>query len=131
MPKQRLTGTLDQQCDFLYNLALDKMAQGNYTGAAYALKEVVKYAPHYRDAQALLAEANARKTAQQRLLIAGLVGAVLFAGLGSWWGWANDLYLIGFAVIGAIVGYAVGAWLERFRLPFSRVRNIRQTPPGY
>ena len=38
--KQTLIGTLDEQCEFLYDLALEKMDQGNYTGAAHALKEI-------------------------------------------------------------------------------------------
>ncbi|HMN31708.1 MAG TPA: hypothetical protein PKE45_26400, partial [Caldilineaceae bacterium] len=54
MPKQLLTGTLEEQCEFLYTMAVEKMAQGNYTGAVHALKEVVKHAPDFRDAQALL-----------------------------------------------------------------------------
>ena len=37
MPKQKLTGTLDEQCEFLYGLAITKMAEGNYTGAKHAL----------------------------------------------------------------------------------------------
>ena len=58
MPKQKLTGTLDQQCEFLYGLAITKMAEGNYTGAKHALQEIVKYKPDYRDAAQLLEQVS-------------------------------------------------------------------------
>ncbi|RIK44841.1 MAG: hypothetical protein DCC55_01165 [Chloroflexi bacterium] len=123
MPKQLLTGTLEEQCEFLYNLAQEKMAQGNFTGAAHALAEVVKHAPDFRDAQALLAEAKARKAAQQRLLIAGILGALLFVGLGSLLQLSNDLVLIGLALAGAVAGYGVGNWLESYRLQAGAVEK--------
>lgn len=62
MPKQTLTGTLEEQCEFLYQLAQEKMAQGNYTGAVHALQEVTKHAPTFRDAAALLREAKQKKS---------------------------------------------------------------------
>ena len=54
MPKQLLTGSLEEQCQFLYSLALEKIQQGNYTGAVHALKEIVKYKPDFLDAADLL-----------------------------------------------------------------------------
>jgi len=62
MPKQLLTGALEEQCDFLYALAQEKMSEGNYTGAYHALKEVVKHAPQREEAVALLAVAKQRKS---------------------------------------------------------------------
>ena len=47
MPQELLTGSLEEQCDFPYAMAIDKMARGNFTGAAHILGEVVKYAPDY------------------------------------------------------------------------------------
>lgn len=114
MPKELLTGTLEEQCEFLYNLAREKMAQGNFTGAVHALEEVVRYAPHFRDAQELLAEAKARKVLQRRLLIAGLCGAIVFVGFGTLYGLPNDLYFLALAGIGAVVGYGLGLFLTRF-----------------
>ncbi len=38
MPKQMLSGTLDEQCAFLYDLGRQKMEQGNYTGAIHAFR---------------------------------------------------------------------------------------------
>ena len=63
MPKQKLTGSLEQQCEFLYGMAITKMAQGNYTGAKHALEEIVKYKPDFRDAQQLLEQVKARTPA--------------------------------------------------------------------
>ncbi|MCL4861100.1 MAG: hypothetical protein KJZ93_16910 [Caldilineaceae bacterium] len=115
MPKQLLEGTLEEQCEFLYNMAQEKMAQGNFTGAVYALNEVVKHAPRFRNAQALLAEARMRKAAQRRLLIAGILGAVLFVGVGTLMRLPNDLMFLALAGVGAVVGYGVGNWIESFR----------------
>jgi hypothetical protein len=115
MPKQLLTGTVDEQCEFLYTLAQEKMAQGNFTGAIHALQEVVKHRPRFRDAQALLAEAKARKAVQTRLLIVSLVGALLFVGIGTVVGLSNDLFFLLWAGLGALVGYGVGNWFERYR----------------
>jgi hypothetical protein len=123
MPKQLLVGTLEEQCEFLYNLAQEKMAQGNFTGAAYALAEVVKHRPDFRDAQALLAEARARKSAQRRLLIAGILGAIVFVGIGSLLQLSNDLALIGLALVGVVVGYGAGNWLESYRLQTGTARK--------
>jgi hypothetical protein len=47
MPQELLTGSLKEQCDFLYEMAVDKMAHGNFTGAAHILGEIVRYAPDY------------------------------------------------------------------------------------
>jgi hypothetical protein len=115
MAKQALTGTLDEQCEFLYKLAQEKMAQGNFTGAIYALKEIVKYAPEYRDAPLLLAEAKRRKAAQTMLLMSGMVGSAVFIGSGTLLQMRNDFLFLGLAVVGALVGYAVGIWLQGMR----------------
>jgi hypothetical protein len=123
MPKQVLTGTLDEQCAFLYTLAQEKMTQGNFTGAVHALQEIAKHAPHFRDVQTLLAEAQWRKAQQRRLLIAGLLGAIVFVGIGSTLRLSNDLLLILLAVVGAVVGYGVGNYLESFRQPTLRLPN--------
>ena len=83
MPKQLLTGTLEEQCDFLYEMAQEKMREGNFTGAYHALKEVVKHAPDRKDAVVLLVVAKERKSEQTRLLLLSLAGAILFVGIGS------------------------------------------------
>jgi hypothetical protein len=115
MPRQRLTGTLDEQCDFLYGLAVEKMAQGNYTGAVHALGEIVKYKPDFRDSAALLEEARRRKAEQRWLLIAATAGLALFVAIGSFLGAPNDLALIVFAAVGMLVGYGVGNLLFSYR----------------
>jgi hypothetical protein len=105
MPKQMLTGSLDEQCAFLYDLAVTKMGEGNYTGAAHALKEIVKYNPGYRDAAQLLAEAKQRKSAQSWLLWSAIGGAALGIGLGTVLQVRNDLMLLALALIGALAGF--------------------------
>ena len=107
MAKKQLTGTLEEQCSFLYQLAQEKMASGNYTGAVYALKEILKYKPDYGDAPQLLEKARRHKKAQSFRLIISLVGAILFVGIGSTAGLRNDLWLFALAFSGLLVGYVV------------------------
>lgn len=113
MPKQLLTGTLEEQCAFLYDLAQEKMAQGNYTGAAHALQEIVKHAPDFRDAAVLLQEVKRRKREQSRLVLISFAGAILFIGAGTLWNVPNDFWFLILAVVGALLGFVVGsAWLS-------------------
>ncbi len=105
MPKQLLTGTLEEQCAFLYDLAQEKMAQGNYTGAVHALKEILKYAPDYRDAAGLLNEAKRRKREQGILILVSLASAALFMAIGSLVEIGHDLWFLILAVVGAVIGF--------------------------
>jgi hypothetical protein len=115
MPKQKLTGTLDEQCEFLYGLAITKIAQGNYTGATHALQEIVKYNPDYRDAKPLLAKVSAQKSDQTFLVIMAFVGAAIAVGIGSVGQWGNDLVLLALAAIGALFGYGFGNFMRSMR----------------
>ncbi len=115
MPKQKLTGTLEQQCEFLYGLAITKMAQGNYTGAKHALEEIVKYKPDFRDAEQLLAEVSRKKSDQTFLVIMAIVGAAVGVTVGSLGQWGNDLVLLLLAAVGALLGYGAGNFIRSFR----------------
>jgi hypothetical protein len=117
MPKQLLTGTLDEQCDFLYTLASEKMQQGNFTGAVHALKEIVKYNPNFRDANELLAEAKRRKAEQSQLLwfVFGGVAIAIFIGTVIQVG--NDFLFLGLIAVGALVGFLMGNWVQGLRRP--------------
>lgn len=117
MSKQLLRGTLEEQCDFLYELAQEKMSAGNYTGAYHALKEVVKYAPERKDAVALLALARQRKSEQTRLLLISLAGAILFVGIGSAARLSGDIWLLALGFVGLLVGYGAGNLLNSMRRP--------------
>jgi hypothetical protein len=115
MPKQLLTGTLDEQCEFLYDLALQKMQQGNYTGAVHALKEIVKHKPEFRDAGVVLAEAKRRKSEQSQLLWFAFGGAALFVFIGTVLQVGNDFLFLGFIAAGALAGFLVGNLVRRLR----------------
>lgn len=117
MPKQLLTGTLEEQCDFLYAMAQEKMGEGNFTGAYHALKEVVKHAPARQEAVALLAIAKERKSEQTRLLLISLTGGILFIAIGSALRVSGDLWLLALGFIGLVVGYGVGNLLNSLRRP--------------
>jgi len=115
MPSQKLTGTLDQQCEFLYGLAITKMAEGNYTGAKYALQEIVKYKPDYRDVQQLLEQVSRQKSDQTFLVVMAFVGAAVGVAVGSLGQLGNDLVLLVLAGIGAVLGYGAGNYIRSFR----------------
>jgi hypothetical protein len=112
MPKQILSGTLEEQCEFLYQLAQEKMTQGNYTGATHALQEIVKHAPTFRDAAALLDEAKQKKAEQRSLLFSAMGGAALFIALGTILQLPNDWLFLTFAIVGALLGFAIGNVFE-------------------
>jgi hypothetical protein len=115
MPKQKLTGTLEEQCEFLYDLALQKASEGNYTGATHALQEIVKYKPDFRDAQQLLAEMKERKSEQTFLVLMALGGVAVFIAIGSVVGVPNDLVFLILALAGGLVGYGAGNLIRSFR----------------
>ncbi len=115
MPKQKLTGTLEQQCEFLYGLAITKIAQGNYTGAKHALQEIVKYKPDYRDAQQLLEQVSRQKSDQSFLIIMAFVGAAAGVAIGSLGQLGNDLVLLVLAGVGALLGYGAGNFIRSLR----------------
>ena len=116
MRTQTLTGTLEEQCAFLYQLAQEKLAQGNYTGAAHVLQEIVKHLPNYRDAAQLLVETKRKKAEQRNLLLSGLLGAMLAVALGTLLQLPNDLLFILLAVVGAVLGFIVSnAFIGRRR----------------
>jgi hypothetical protein len=116
MPKELLSGSLEEQCSFLYQIAQEKMQAGNYTGAIHALQEIVQHAPDYEDAAALLVLARERKTQQRNLLIFSLLGAAIFVGLGTFTGVSNDLLLLILALIGLAVGYGIASVISGWRL---------------
>jgi len=115
MPKELLSGTLDEQCDFLYELALDKMKDGNYTGAFHALKEVVHHRPDDRAAADALAMAKFKKAEQRNLLLWSIAGGVLFSGIGTWLQLPNDLLLLGLVIIGVLLGYVLANLINSYR----------------
>jgi hypothetical protein len=115
MPKQLLTGTLDEQCEFLYELALEKMQQGNFTGAVHALKEIVKYNPGFRDAGTMLVEAKRRKSEQTMLLWFVFGGAALFVFIGTLLQLGNDFFFLGLIAVGALLGFFTGNLVRGLR----------------
>lgn len=115
MPKQLLSGTIDEQCDFLYELALDKMKDGNYTGAFHALKEVVSHRPDDAAAAEALSLAKFKKSEQRDLLLWSISGGIIFLGIGTWLGISNDLLFIGLTIVGVLVGYALANLFNSYR----------------
>lgn len=111
MPKTMLTGSLDEQCEVLYQLAQEKMRQGNFTGAVHALAEVVKHQPDYKDAARVLEMARAHKRTQRRTLLLSLLGAILFIGIGSVSGLAGDIWLLALGIVGLFIGYGAANFI--------------------
>lgn len=108
MRKEKLTGTLEEQCEFLYQIAQEKMADGNYSGAYHALKEILRHVPDYKEAPQLFAYVQQKKSEQRKLLFMGLLGAVLFVGIGTLIQVSNDLIFILMAIVGTVVGFVIG-----------------------
>jgi hypothetical protein len=115
MPKQLLTGPLEEQCAFLYQMAQEKMQVGNYTGASHALKEIARHAPDYKDVAELLALVKRRKAEQRNRLLYSLLGAVIFVGIGTFLQISNDFILLALAVVGLFVGYGIANFLRSLR----------------
>ncbi|MDE0672097.1 MAG: hypothetical protein OXH72_10190 [Caldilineaceae bacterium] len=116
MARQELQGTLEEQCEFLYGLAVEKMQAGNFSGAVYALKELHRHNPGYRDVARLLAEVKIRKTRQRNLILTGLAGGTLSASMAHLLGVASDLWLIAAAAAGLVCTYVLATVFRR-RLP--------------
>ena len=113
MPRQMLTGTLEEQCAFLFNLAQEKIAASNFTGAIHALKEIAKYAPEYPGMAALLEEAKKGKREQALLVWFGFGGAILGIFVGTWREVSSDWWFLGLALAGAVIGYLFGIAIVR------------------
>lgn len=109
MPKQLLTGTLEEQCAFLYDLAQQKMKAGNYTGAIHALAEILKYKPDYPGAAEMLHAARQGKRSVNLLLAFSFGGAILAIFLGTLWGLPNDFWFLLLALTGAVLGFLLGS----------------------
>ena len=104
---------MEEQCEFLYNLGLEKMKGGNFAGAMYAFKEVAKHIPDYRNVARLLSEVKERKSEQRQLILAGLGTGALFMVIGSLVGVSHDLALILVGAMGLVCGYVTYS-LARF-----------------
>lgn len=107
MPKEMLTGTLEEQCAFLYDLGREKMETGNYVGAIHAFGEIVKYAPDFRDTAELLETSRRRKAEQRFLIVGAIMGGVAMIAVGSALNLRNDLFLLALALVGTLVGYVL------------------------
>lgn len=108
MPKTLLTGTLEEQCAFLFNLAQEKVAVGNYSGSSHALREVLKHQPDYPGAATLMETVRKGKREQNTMLWLVFGGAILFVFIGTARGVPNDLWFLGLALVGAVVGFLIG-----------------------
>ncbi len=129
MPKKLLSGTLDEQCAFLYDLAQQKMAAGNYTGALHALKEIVKYKPDYPGAAALLAQAQQGKREVTVLLWFSFAGAIVAVFFGTLAALPNDFWFLGLAVAGAVAGFLLGSVMTGGRRAGRRARGQEAAKP--
>ena len=113
MARQELQGTLEEQCEFLYGLAVEKMQAGNFSGAVYALKELHRHDPGYRDVARLLATVKIRKARQRNLILAGVAGGALAVSIANLLGVTADLWLIAAAAAGLVCTYALATVCRR------------------
>ena len=122
MVKKLLEGTVEEQCEFLYDLGVEKMKTGNFAGALHVFREVARHDPAYRNVTALLAEAKGRKSEQRQLILVGLGVGALFMVLGRLAGISHDLALILVGTLGLVCGYLGYTWIRlgSFSNPFGR-----------
>lgn len=111
MPKQQLTGALDEQLATVYDMVEERMSQGKYSGAVHYAKEIVKVDPHYRDIQDILGRAQRAKREQSLTLTASLAGAVIVIAITRWLGLTEDWQSLFFAFIGLVFGFVIATWL--------------------
>ncbi len=122
MVKKLLDGTVEEQCEFLYELGIEKMKTGNYAGALYAFKEVAKHDAEYLEVSVLLATARERKHEQKMLIMVGLAAGFLFMVIGRLSGVSHDLALILLGALGLVCGYLGYSWtqLDGLTNPFGK-----------
>ncbi len=116
--RKLLNGTVDEQAAHLYEMAVEAMAEGRYSGAYRYLAEIERAVPGYRDVPALLATVRRAKQEQRFLLISSLTGGMIFIALARLLGIQSEWLFIGAAILGLALGFAAG--LPLFRLIFKK-----------
>jgi hypothetical protein len=105
MPKQHLTGTLEQQLAAVYAIIEQRMAEGKYSGAVHYAKEIIKVDPNYRDIQHLFQQARQARRQQTLTLIASLLVAIVGVAIASAAGFDNDWQMLLAGFLGLLLGY--------------------------
>ncbi|RME84219.1 MAG: hypothetical protein D6775_06035 [Caldilineae bacterium] len=113
MPRQQLSGTLEEQLATVYELVRERMATGRYSGAVHYAKEIIKVDPNYRDIQEILKQAEKAKREQRFLLVISLIGAIVAVAITRGLGWTQDWQSLMFALAGLVIGFLIGNTLYR------------------
>lgn len=114
MPRQPLSGPLEEQLAAMYQIVLDRMREGKYGGAVHYAREIIKFAPDYRDIQDLLRRAQVAQRRQSLTLVGSLVAAIAAIGLGWSLGWREDWQSLLFGFIGLLAGFLlINGWFWR------------------
>lgn len=117
MPKQQLSGTLEEQKAAVYEIVQQRMAEGKYSGAVHYAKEIIKADPDYRDIQQVLQQARQAKRQQTLTLVASLVAAIFGVAAASAAGFDADWQMLLAGFIGLLIGYllAIAYFVRRSR----------------
>ncbi len=115
MPRQELTGTLDEQLATVYDMVQERMAQGKYSGAVHYAKEIIKVDPNYQDIQELLHQAEQAKRKQRWTLLISLSGATIAIAIARGLGFAQDWQSLLFALIGLVLSFLITTWFFQRR----------------
>ncbi len=105
MPKQQLSGTLDEQLATLYEMAQQRLAEGKYSGAVHFAKQIIKADPNYRDIQEILRKAQRAKSEQTWTLVASLVMAMLAIAFARPLGFSKDWQMLILGFFGLLIGF--------------------------
>ena len=105
MPKQQLSGPLDEQLATVYEVVQQRLEEGKYSGAVHYAKEIIKVDPNFRDIQEILRQAKRKQRQQSILLSASLAGAILAVIVTRSLGLTQDWLSLTFAVLGGGLGF--------------------------
>ena len=105
--KQFLQGSVEEQAQQLYDMALEAMEEGRYTAAYRDFEEIERALPGFKDVPERLAQARKAKREQRWLLWGSLLGAIVLIILARVLGARNELVFLAAAAAGLVIGFAV------------------------
>lgn len=105
--KIALQGTVEEQAQQLYDLAVEAMEEGRYTAAHRYFQEIERASPGFRDVPERLGEVRRAKREQRYLLWGSLLGGALLIIVARMLGASNELIFLGAGVLGLLAGFLI------------------------
>lgn len=115
MARQQLQGTVEEQAAQLYDMAVEAMQEGRYSGAYRYFLEIERALPGFRDVPEQLKKARQARQEQRTLLMSSLLGAMLLIVLARVLGAQSELVFLGAGILGLALGFIVSFMLTGSR----------------